>query len=73
MGEWQPIETAPKTTQSRLVWCPDRKNIYAVTWCDDGYWMHWGGSTNELTEEPTHWMPLPAPPLPSVETWRERD
>jgi hypothetical protein len=61
--EWQTIETAPKDRKARLVWCPERKNTYAVTWDErDETWSFWGGG-GTLAEEPTHWMPLPQPPL----------
>lgn len=61
--EWQPIETAPK----------DGRRIAACVWdADAGRWVvgyiywwvssqdigHWIGGVNQ----PTHWMPLPAPP-----------
>lgn len=59
MSSWEPIETAKKDRTSRLVWCPDRQNIYCVSW-EDG-WMIFG-SIGKLTEKPTHWMPLPKPP-----------
>lgn len=64
MSEWQPIETAPKTTQSCLVWCPQRENIYVVSWWGD-VWVHFGcggGLSAALIETPTHWMPMPDPP-----------
>lgn len=61
--QWQPISSAPKTTRSILVWCPERQNQYLVYWDDryEGEWRTVGGGT-VLTESPTHWMPLPAPP-----------
>jgi len=68
MSEWQPIETAPRTSQSRLVWCPERQNIYVVCWWDNKElspgpgWIHFGSGGGSLTETPTHWMPLPEPP-----------
>lgn len=41
-----------------------------VRWYDDarwaiGYWRPWGGWGNRNSSEvvPTHWQPLPAPPL----------
>ena len=66
--QWQPIETAPKTSKAILVHCAERKNTYTVTWMRDeefpwsGKWKHFAGGF--LTEAPSHWMPLPAPPLP---------
>ena len=63
--QWRPIESAPKDSHSRLVWCPERKNTYAVTWAkiwsdDEGFWQVFGGS--RLDETPTHWLPLPKRP-----------
>lgn len=66
--EWQPIETAPKDRRSRLVWCPENKNVYCVYWEAPkeqpclGKWAYFGGTNSELIDEPTHWMPLPNPP-----------
>lgn len=61
---WQPIESAPKTTESILVYCSFRKNIYVVTWYKEvSAWYHFGGPAYLLNEEPTHWMPLPAAPV----------
>jgi hypothetical protein len=40
--KWQPIETAPKTTKARLVWCPEFENMYLVTWDRDA-WIYFGG------------------------------
>lgn len=66
--EWQPIATAPKDGTRILVPYPVFKNnsltpdhhvIYTVRWEGVGWvsdfaWM--------LHEDPTRWMPLPAPP-----------
>jgi len=69
MSEWQPIETAPKSTHAILVWCPERMNTYVVSWWQsdrfqktEHCWCHFGGLSGELCEVPSHWMPLPAPP-----------
>jgi hypothetical protein len=62
--QWQPISTAPKDNKARLFWCPERQNIYALTWDEEGNgWRHFGGYglLNDW-DRPTHWMPLPAPP-----------
>lgn len=67
MSEWQPIETAPKDGQSLLVWCPirNRGGRATVAYWDD-YWSltHPGGWAEDDDCDPTHWMPLPAPPKP---------
>lgn len=87
MGEWQPIETAPKDGTHILVhddigysvaaW-EDRQNgpgasgvVQPPGWracakgtmVDDEGWDTGHGYKLEL--EPTHWMPLPAPPASS--------
>jgi len=65
---WQDISTAPKTSMAIQVWCPERSNIYLVTWWPgSGYlpgWVYFGGHGGLLQEEPTHWRPLPADPAP---------
>lgn len=61
--QWQPIESSPLTTKSRLVWCPQYQNIRIVYWDQmDGEWKHFGGLNRPLTETPTHWMPVPPAP-----------
>ena len=72
-GVWQPIETAQKSSKSRLVWCPAYQNTYVVSWvipldelgfpdATNGFWCHFGNGSRRLNEQPTHWMPLPEPP-----------
>lgn len=58
--EWQPIETAPKTTRHILVWLPAIQCTAIASWWDDKWTHAFGGSM--YPNEPTHWMPLPAPP-----------
>ena len=65
-SQWQPIETVPRDSRARLVWCPDRQNIYAVSYQGRRGWLIFGGGV--LTQEPTHWMPLPPPPSPEGAT-----
>lgn len=73
MSEWQPIETAPKDGSAILIWQPDRSKYWGLGNFDDlryaiGYWRvadkigSWG-NRNSAVVNPTHWMPLPAPPL----------
>ena len=68
MSEWQPIKTAPKDGSKILVYLPPREKsdgsgvwdaVYTVShWYAPGrYW--WDHSMSK----PTHWMPLPAPPI----------
>lgn len=59
---WEPIETAPKDGTQILAWDGYDYEVahYSVkadewTVCDDEYHMH-----------PTHWMPLPDPPVEAV-------
>jgi hypothetical protein len=61
MSDWQPIETAPKDGTRVLTFGPDR---IVTAYFDPGVRGHerefpagWRGAF-----EPTHWMPLPAPP-----------
>lgn len=60
---WQPIETAPKTIKSRLVWCPENKCTFCVTWNQlSNRWEVFGGSYRTFLDRVTHWMPMPYPP-----------
>ena len=79
MSEWQPISTAPKSPSFEneirlLLFVPERTgggNVVIGLWRGnddfDGIWfcsedegpISWGAC------EPTHWMPLPAPPNPA--------
>lgn len=56
--DWRAIETAPKDGRSILVRC-DRPvfNIALASWCDGRFY-----DAEDRFMEPTHWMPLPAPP-----------
>jgi hypothetical protein len=63
-SEWQPIETAPRDTDVLLaLWAygiPGGERYYQVAQSTDG--EHW---TTECAPiwKPTHWMPLPLPPV----------
>lgn len=76
--EWQPIETAPRNGTSVLIYMPEayRKKVQEAFWAtpwdgapdDQCYWMTPIGPAGRgytiLPVAVTHWMPLPAPPLP---------
>lgn len=70
MGDWQPIETAPKDGTEILV-CVS----YNLGCEEDGYetktWVDWAlepyvwpqfRDRIDIPFPPTHWMPLPSPP-----------
>jgi hypothetical protein len=64
---WQPIETAPKDGTRVDVWSGDR--FTDARWC--ARHKQWevfipdynGGEWTGVYAPPTHWMPLPAPPV----------
>jgi Protein of unknown function (DUF551) len=66
---WLPIESAPDTG-SFLVWCQERRNIYVVVRNrflgqpnhPASEFLHFSTGLYGLTEDPTHWQPLPEPP-----------
>lgn len=61
MGEWLPIESAPRDGTLILVCLAD--NIMdTVSWWGGG-WRE-TGSALRLLGEPKAWMPLPPPPEP---------
>jgi hypothetical protein len=68
MGEWQPIETAPKDGTSLLLWWPAHQQLAADPRVI-GYWKpsyHCWQAGNYFCPRdiaPTHWMPLPPPPV----------
>jgi len=80
MDDWQPIETAPKDGSPLLLF--DRQRLDGDAhptgaveghWCDDYGWQAavWSMVSDLfLTKKihPTHWMPLPEPPLTSTES-----
>jgi hypothetical protein len=69
---WRPIETAPKDETPILAYCPnDLPTVYVIMWNSymDTYrkklyenWVEAGGEQYEVFY-PTHWMPLPEPPV----------
>lgn len=60
--QWLPIESAPKDSKARLVYCPENQCIFCVSFdARDGRWIYFGGN-GTLFHKPTHWMPLPGAP-----------
>lgn len=61
---WAPIETCPKNlNENVLVWCASNRCTYSACWDGEG-WNYFAGSpSRRLQRDPTHWQPLPAPPL----------
>ena len=61
---WQPIETAPSGhTDCLLYFSPIGHIEDAVIWWDeDGGFRYMLFDAENLTQTPTHWMPLPEPP-----------
>jgi len=70
MSEWQPIATAPRRFDppngmdggpSVLVWSPIR-GVSKVHWESNSWWYTCHSGRADLSDAPTHWMPLPPPP-----------
>lgn len=64
---WQPIETAPKDGTQVLLW---RDETIVGRWQIDDrrpYWtggdIYWRGVRWCRDHNPTHWQPLPEPPV----------
>jgi len=68
-GAWQPIETAPKDGTVILAWIPahegDKPEVAPVRWQSHvtGRWVHDASDWTLEAPMPTHWQPLPAPPV----------
>jgi hypothetical protein len=63
--DWQPIETAPKDGTRILLWVLSQYDPREAVgrWDSHGYWAI---DYNDVPCDPTHWMPLPAPPKEDV-------
>lgn len=73
-GRWLPIESAPRDGSDVLLWLPASGGALRGCWDDDRYakkprpfWTNdcdrlWG-RTHTREHQPTHWMPLPPPPV----------
>lgn len=62
-NSWASIETAPRTGSRVLCWnrewqAPESGCLYGIVWAANGLAADKGG----WKYQPTHWMPLPAPP-----------
>lgn len=80
MSEWKPIETAPRDgTRVRLGHDESPQSMKVETfskvtgayhngqWELSAFFMVPHGRMVILSNSPTHWMPLPLPPVQSVE------
>lgn len=78
--DWQTMETAPKDETVILIHKPEWKYPYVAHWyeysklhssVEDGYCLH---PHNNGPQHPTHWMPLPEPPvLKSPDVQKQED
>lgn len=59
MGEWQPIETAPKDGTHVLAY-GEKHKIVVVFWREG--WSRWFTHPAQYHAYVTHWMPLPDEP-----------
>jgi hypothetical protein len=64
MIEWQPIETAPTDETVLIYWDQGVQAGYLNP--EDGWYAVAGHGSKWLYQPPTHWMPLPNPPLTPV-------
>lgn len=71
MEAWRPIEEAPRDGTEILAAIPKWNSpghYQRVVWWEDSLMAWVDGSADSLgdpyTEEPTHWKPLPVPPIP---------
>ena len=60
MGEWQPIETAPKDGSRFLFWNGDV--VCVGLYVNQKFFVAQGYPYTGIPA-PTHWMPLPEPPM----------
>lgn len=64
---WRDISTAPKDGTPFLAWEGSDRGPFKCWWRDEwpkreAYWMDY----NDSEPNPSHWMPLPAPPIRSA-------
>ncbi len=69
-GQWMPISTAPKDGTVVLVYCKNSLRRIPMTggyWESDAACKCWiAGGYMQKSSPPTHWMPLPLPPVAEV-------
>lgn len=67
MGEWQPIETAPKDGTELLLFSAGQIDCgywsTSVWVASGGAWIIYESRSDTVELSPTHWMPLPEPPI----------
>ena len=62
--EWKPIETAPKDGTDVLAYVPETDQQFVIYWHQhDKCWAYAVCELGTIYCIPTHWMPLPQPPL----------
>jgi Protein of unknown function (DUF551) len=61
---WRGIATAPRDGTPVLTFHPDggAPRIALAQWRFGGWFDFWAESGPAIDAEPSHWMPLPAPP-----------
>lgn len=61
--EWNPIETAPKSRHSLLLYVPENKCIYCAVWSQwESRWEIFGGDFREHLNRASHWAHIPPAP-----------
>jgi len=72
MSKWLPIESAPKDGENVMLYAPTENYEVCIGWYGDTTkkWFACGSEATasdgagdwQTVYQPTHWMPLPAPP-----------
>lgn len=60
---WKPIETAPKDGTEILLYEPGPAYVQMGYWVRDGWLMVDAQCGGESSATPTHWLPIPEPPV----------
>ncbi len=63
MSDWRPIETAPKDGSTIIGWCREWGEPQTIDWSKGEFGEHWYTAVMLPRYQPTHWMPLPKPPI----------